>query len=158
VGGRGKEFWVFGQNFANDVAPAQLERSSMEPGAWRLELSPKTPAAEDLFLNVMQMTDRNSPARRPVRSLETEDRVGCLIEGPDATWAVLFRRDNRRSDQPVKFTVPGRNTCRVLATDLVPGQWQARREGGQEVQRIVVSKEAGAAWFVGPAGTWVLTK
>ena len=130
----------------------------MEPGAWRLELSPKTPAAEDLFLNVMQMTDRNAPAHWPVRGIESGERAGCLIEGPNTTWAVLFRGDSRRSNQNVQFTVPGRATCRFLVTDLASGEWRARREGAQDVQTIEVSQETGAAWFVGPAGTWTLTK
>jgi heparin/heparan-sulfate lyase len=158
VGGPGKEFWVFGQNFANDIEPARLERSSMEPGAWRLELSPKRAAGEDLFLNVMQMTDRNASARWPVRSLEAEGRAGCLIEGPDAAWVALFRQDSRRSDQTVKVTIPGRSACRILVADLTPGQWHARREGSQEDQTIEVSPESGAAWLVGPAGTWTLTR
>jgi hypothetical protein len=41
VGGPGKEFWVFGTNYANDVDTEMLRRSSLEPGAWRIELSPK---------------------------------------------------------------------------------------------------------------------
>ena len=158
VGGPGKVFWVFGQNFANDVEPGPLARSSMEPGAWRLELSPKSAASDGLFLNVMQMTDRNGSAHWPVKRIETDGRVGCVIEGPDATWTALFRRDNRRSDQSVKLTAPGRNICRILVTDLAPGQWHARREGGQEDRTIEVSQESGAAWFVGPPGTWNLTR
>jgi hypothetical protein len=48
IGGPGKEYWVFGTNYANDVAPARRERTSMETGAWRLELSPQAEASEDL--------------------------------------------------------------------------------------------------------------
>lgn len=157
VGGPGKEFWVFGKNYANDPEPKQLERGSMELGAWRLELSPKAAASEDLLLNVMQMTDRDNSAHRPVKRIETESRVGCLIEGPDATWAVLFRRDNQRSGENVALTVPGSKTCRVLLTDLVAGQWTARREGGGE-QRVEVSPESGAAWLEGPPGAWTLAR
>ena len=62
VGGPGEEFWVFGENFANDVDPRRRERSSIEPGAWRLELTPKTAAKEDRFLTVMQVSDHQSPA------------------------------------------------------------------------------------------------
>jgi len=158
VGGPGKEFWVFGQNFANDVEPARLARSSMEPGAWRLELSPKAAASDDLFLNVMQMTDRTGSSHWPVKRIETDDRAGCLIEGPDATWVALFHRDNRRSEQSVKLTAPGHHVCRILVTDLTPGQWHARRVGGQEDRTIEVSQESGAAWFEGLPGTWTLSR
>lgn len=158
VGGPGKEYWVFGQNWANDVDPKRLERSSFETGAWRIEVSPKVAAAEDLFLNVMQVTDRQSPARWPVRGLDTGDRVGCVIEGPEASWVVLMRRDNHRSGEPVKFTVPGDHPSRMLVTDLSAGQWHARREGFSETRDVAVSEDSGSAWLEGPAGMWTLSR
>jgi len=156
VGGPGKEFWVFGEDFTNDVDPQRLERSSMEPGAWRIELSPRTAAAEDLFLNVMQVTDQQSPSRLPVRRIDASDRTGCVIEGPRTTWVVLLRKDSRRSAEPVKFTVPGDRPCRMLVTDLSPGRWQAQREGSGETRTLTVAEDSAAAWFEGPAGVWTL--
>ena len=149
---------MFGQNWANDVDPQRLERSSIETGAWRIELSPKTASAEDLFLNVMQVTDRQSPSRWPVRRLDADDRVGCVIEGPEASWVVLMRRDSQRSAEPVKFTVPGDRPSRVLVTDLTPGPWRARQEGSAETRDMVVGEDSGTAWFEGPAGTWTLSR
>lgn len=128
----------------------------MEPGAWRIELSPRAAAAEDLFLNVMQVTDRQSPSRLPVRRIEAEGRVGCVIEGPQTTWVVLLRKDSRRFGEPVKFAVPGDRPCRMLVTDLSPGRWQARREGSDEIRSLTVADDSGAAWFEGPAGVWTL--
>jgi len=158
VGGPGKEYWVFGQNWANDVDPKRLERSSMETGAWRIELSPKTVAAEDLFLNVIQVTDRQSPSRWPVHRLDAGERVGCIIEGPKSTWVVLMRRDSQHSVEPLKFTVPGISPSRILVTDLSPGEWHAKREGSVETRDLTVSEDSGAAWFEGPAGTWTLSR
>jgi heparin/heparan-sulfate lyase len=158
VGGPGKEYWVFGQNYANDVDPKRLERSSMETGAWRLELSPKAAAAEDLFLNVMQVTDRQSLLRWPVRGLEAGDRVGCIIEGPDAAWVVLMRKDSQRSASPVKLTVPGDRPTGVLVSDLGSGRWHARREGSVETRDLTVSEDSGAAWFEGDPGVWTLSR
>jgi heparin/heparan-sulfate lyase len=158
IGGPGKEYLVFSENYANDVDPQRLERSSMEPGAWRIELSPKTAAAEDLFLNVMQVTDQQSPSCLPVRRIDASDRVGCVIKGPATTWVVLLRKDNRRSAEPVKVTVPGDRSGRVLVTDLTPGRWQAQREGSGEPRSLIVAQDSGAAWFEGPAGVWTLTR
>lgn len=158
IGGPGREFWVFGTNYANDLDPQRLERGSMEPGAWRVELSPKTAAAEDLFLNVMQVTDRQLPSRLPVRRLDAGDRVGCVIEGPQATWVVLLRRDSQRSAEPVKFTVAGDRPCRILVTDLKPGQWRAQREGSTENRNVMVNEGSGVAWIEGPAGVWTLSQ
>lgn len=158
IGGPGKEYWVFGQNWANDIDPQRLERSSVEPGAWRIELSPQTPSDEDLFLNVMQVTDRQSPSHRPVRRLDADARVGCIIEGPEASWVVLMRKDSQRSAAPVKFTVPGGRPSRILVTDLASGQWHARQEGSAETRDLAVGEDSGSAWFEGPAGAWTLSR
>jgi heparin/heparan-sulfate lyase len=158
VGGPGKEFWVFGRNYANQVDPKRLERTSIEPGAWRIEVSPKAAAAEDLFLNVMQVTDCQSPSRWPVHRLDAGDYVGCVIEGPETSWVVLMRRDGRRSGEPVTFIVPADRPSRILVTNLVQGQWHARREGSAETRDLAVSQDSGAAWFEGPAGTWMLSR
>jgi heparin/heparan-sulfate lyase len=158
VGGPGREYWVFGQNWANDVPPDRLAKSSKETGAWRLELSPRQAAAEDLFLTVLQTTDRQSPARRPVCRLDAGERTGCVLEAPDAAWVVLLRRDSQRSAAPVQFTVPGAGAVRVLVTDLAPGRWQAREAARTEAQTLEVSAESGAAWFEGRAGPWTLTR
>ncbi len=157
IGGPGREYWVFGKNHANDVEPARRERTSLETGDWRVEVSPQRPAAEDLFLNVMQTTDRSSPARLPVTRLDAGDHTGCALAGPATTWVVLLRRDGHRGDQPVTLNVPGRWPARVLVADLTPGRWVARRTGGSEVVPIDVTEAAGAAWFEGPAGTWTLS-
>ncbi|MCL5282666.1 MAG: heparinase, partial [Planctomycetes bacterium] len=162
VGGPGKEFWVFGQNYANDVDPKRLERSSIETGAWRIEVAPKAVAAEDLFLNVMQVTDCQSLVSWPVRVIEAGARVGCLLEGPDDAWTILMRRDSRRSAEPVKITVksgvPGERISHVLITDLSPGPWHIQREGSDNGRNITVSEDSGTAWFEGPAGTWTLSR
>jgi hypothetical protein len=158
VGGPGKEYWVFGQNYANDVDPKRLERSSMETGAWRIELSPKAAAAEDLFLTVMQMTDRQSPSRRPVQRIDTGERVGCIIEGPETSWVVLMRKDNKRSGESMDLTLPGGRRSHVLVTDLEPGRWHAQREGSAEARDFMVSEESGTAWLEGSAGTWMVSR
>ena len=156
IGGPGKEFWVFGENFANDVEPARLERSSLEPGAWRVEVSPKTAAAADLFLTVMQVTDRTVPGRLPVQLVKSSDRVGTLIERPSGSRLVLFRRDAARSPQPVTFDLPGPAKAAVLITDLAPGVWHLRRGIETSSREIHVSPELGAAWLEISAGTWRL--
>ena len=158
IGGPGKEFWVHDKNYANDLPKGTLERTSKEPGAWRVELSPKTTATEDLFLTVMQTTDRRSSARWLVKSIAAEDRVGCVIAGPDTSWLVLLRKDNARSGNRVQLTLEGSARGHFLVTDLVAGRWRAQRTGGAEMQVIEVSADSGSAWFEGGAGTWTLTR
>ncbi len=158
VGGPGREYWVFGTNYANEPEPDRAARGSIETSSWRLELSPRTPSAEDLFLAVMQVTDRASPARWPIRSVVSAGRAGCLIEGPAASWLVLFRREAQRSSSPVEFTVDGPARTGVLVADLAPGRWQARRSGDPEARVLEVSAESGAAWIEAPPGAWTLQK
>jgi len=155
VGGPGREFWVFGANYANDVDPGRLARNSMETGAWRIELSPKAAAADDLFLNVMQVTDRDRAQRWPVRRIETADRVGCVIEGPEAAWVVLLRRDAARSADPLKLTLPELRLSRVLVANLEPGRWVARSQAG-DARQLDVTDECGSVWYEARAGVWTL--
>jgi hypothetical protein len=159
IGGPGKEYWVFGTNYANDVAPEQLPKHSYETGAWRLELSPRKAAAEDLFLTVLQTTNWKSSGRFAVKQIGAGDRVGCVIAGPDASWVVWLRKSNERSGEPVRLVVEGNAArCRFLVTDLAPGRWQARRDGTGTAATFEVTAASGAGWFEGPAGTWVLTQ
>jgi heparin/heparan-sulfate lyase len=156
VGGPGKEFWVFGKNYANDVDPSALKRGSMETGAWRVEIAPKQPAAESLFLTVMQVADVANGALWPVRRVEADGRVGCLLEGPETHWLVLFRKDAARSGEPVRLTVPGKVPCCVLVTDLKPGRWTARNQGAGQPLALQVDEASGAGWFDAQPGVWTL--
>ena len=156
IGGPGREYWSAGRNYVNDIPADRLERSSKEPGSWRIELSPQNAAAENLFLTVMQVTERERGMHRRVQRLETPERVGCLLETPEAAWAVLLRRDNQRSAARVHLTLPAGRTVRVLVTDLVPGRWRAVRAGSDDVRVCDVTEGSGAAWFEGPGGGWTL--
>jgi heparin/heparan-sulfate lyase len=156
IGGPGREYWVYGQNFANDVDPERRRRTSHETGAWRLELSPRRPSAEDHFLTVMQVTDHRAPARLSVERVDTATRTGCRIAGSDATWIVLLRRDGRRSADPVTFTAPAGLPARILLTDLTPGRWEARRAGDPSATYFEVAEPSGTGWIEGQAGNWTL--
>jgi hypothetical protein len=160
-----------GKDFGHYVAPLPWARTG--PGN-ALDVKPKfdltkfnpayfdrlrmrvTAAAEDFFLNVMQLTDSRSPSRWPVRKLDAGERVGCIIKGPEASWVVLMRRDGRRSSEPMTFILPGDKPTHILVTDLVTGEWHARREGSTETHDLAVGEDSSAAWFEGPAGTWTL--
>ncbi len=157
IGGPGKEYWVFGENFANDQEPGRLERSSMELGSWRIQMSPKQASAEDLLLNVMQVTDRQSGRTFPVERVDAGPMVGCRIDGPECDWVVLFRRDGSRGDGPVSLHLPGDQPCRILITDLEPGTWHATLDGGKAVS-LRVSEEAAAAWLTGRNGDWTISQ
>lgn len=142
VGGPGKEFWVFGENFPNQ--PRSGEREEYETGDWRVEVTPAQASAEDLFLNVMQVMDAGS-APLAVKPLNSGASTGFTI----ANTAVLFRKDARRSADPVEFVSPGR----ILLTDLAPGRWRITRNGAR-FRDIVVQASDGVVWLESPAGTY----
>ncbi len=156
IGGPGREFWVFGTNYANE--PANPDKGSYEIGKWRVQITPRQPAVTDLLLNVLQVTDREQPGHLPVRRLETDDRVGCVLQTDQCNWIVLLRRDVARSSQAVQVDVPARGHCRLLVTDLKPGVWQARHANESKIRELKVTNAMGAAWLDGPTGKWTLTK
>lgn len=149
VGGPGKEFWVFGENFP--IKPKAGRGSDFEIGDWRIELSPKQASASDQFLNVMQVLGEGGKAL-PVERLDAEEFVGVRV-ADRVTW---FHRDGRRTDQPFTFTLGGSGMARVLVTDLNAGTWQILRDGRVVQPSAKVNADAGTLYFEGPPGKYQL--
>ena len=148
VGGPGKEFWIFGENFPN--APRPNSGNEYEIGAWRIELSPSKPSAEDLFLNVMQIGGAPLAARR----IDAGEFVGARI----ANSIAFFHRDGTRADRAVSFVLDGASQVKVLVTDLAEGTWQVRLDGRIVQPAITVTAEAGVLFFEGPPGRYELRR
>lgn len=152
IGGPGKEFWVFGENFPNPVSRGNP--ADYELGAWRVELSPVRPAAENLFLNVMQMMGRDGGAALAAGKSESAESVAVQL----AEWTVVFAKSGARTDRPVRFSLAGGGVRKCLVTDLAEGPWQVRRNG-EIVQPVVwVTAGAGTLYFEGPAGAYELRR
>ena len=149
VGGPEKEFWVFGKNYPNATVPPDPEA-----GGWRVEISPKQPAAADLFLNVMQVMERNSGKGLAVEKLFGADLLGVRL----ADRVVLFNRAGIRATGQVSFAVHGEARLHFLVTDLMEGTWQVWRDGQVACPAITASSEAGIAYFEGPAGSYSLRR
>ncbi len=66
-------------------------RRAVVPGGWRVEISPSAPAADDVFLNALEIGDQGSQPRR-LEEVEGHRLAGAVLEG-DA--AVLFSDDQR---------------------------------------------------------------
>lgn len=152
VGGPGKEFWVFGENFPNEVKRGNP--NDYELGAWRVELSPKEPAAEDLFLNVMQVLERDRGQALPVDRLDSQEMVGVRL----ADRAVLFSRTGERANRPLAFALRGSGPLKCLVSDLAEGNWQVWRDGRIVHPAIPVSGDAGTLYLEGPAGNYSLRR
>jgi heparin/heparan-sulfate lyase len=157
VGGPGQEFMVFGTDYANDQTQRHIEKSSMELGGWRIEISPKSASAEDLFLNVMQITDQSNDTPFPVERLDAGDMTGCRIVTPQQNWVVLFRKDAAFSEDAVHLTLAGKDISRLLITGLESGRWQARQANGS-VKKFDVNQESHCGWLELTSGEWRIEK
>lgn len=157
IGGPGREFWVFGENFANDQEPGDEARTSKEIGKWRIEISPKHPAQENLMLHAMQVTTHTGGTTLPVTLVDDGLLIGCRIDGPDEDWLVLFRSDGRQGDGPISFECQGDQPCHALITDLSAGTWQAQR-GEDDPVTIEVTEESAAALLRAGPGRWRLSR
>jgi heparin/heparan-sulfate lyase len=148
VGGPGREFWVDGRNYP--FRPRA--RGNSEPGAWRIEISPRVPAKTDLFLDVMEVMDSvGGPGSLAPELIETHDLVGARI----ADRVVLFGRSKRRLTGSLGFSVPGvAGELRILVTGLSSGRWQV---GGPVSLDLRATEDGGTLYFRGPVGDYRLT-
>ncbi len=148
VGGEGYEYFVFGKNYP-DVQKAPDENK--ECGVWRVEVSPEKETAEDLFLNVLQLTsgDRKLPRAALVKG---DGVVGAAFAGR----AVTFSADGRRYGSAT-FSLPKSKTgYEVLVTDMEPGKYTVRSASG--TFELTASEEEGTLWFSAAAGKVTVTR
>jgi heparin/heparan-sulfate lyase len=149
VGGPGREFWVDGRNYPQGYD----QPKEHDPGAWRLEVSPRKPAATDLFLNVMQVMDaQGGPEPLAPRLLDQGEMVGAAI----ADRAVFFSRTAARLDGPVSVQLPDTGEdWGCLVAGLSAGRWNVE---GPASFALEVTEEGGCLYFRGPAGKYTLTR
>jgi heparin/heparan-sulfate lyase len=79
VGGEGKEFWVFGENF-----PSKPRTADAEVGSWRVEVS----STDEVFLNVMQVMDpavEPLPVKKLANGVEIAGRTVLFDQGAPVT-------------------------------------------------------------------------
>lgn len=88
IGGPGREAWVDGAN--HTWAANSPVRPGMEPGAWRLEVSPGAPRTRDDFLHVLFVDEATAaPVRaEDVKSVITDETAEVRVAG----WRVVFPR------------------------------------------------------------------
>ena len=89
IGGPGKEFWANGKNWEPDAAflaaaGRGAERTGQGPyfGAWRLEVAPGMPRAQDRFLHVLTAADTSATAPI-IEKIVADGRDGVTVKVPN---------------------------------------------------------------------------
>jgi heparin/heparan-sulfate lyase len=150
VGGPGKEFWVFGENFENE--PTRGRDPAGERGEWRIEITPSVSAEEDYFLNVMQVMDNDYEDQDEVKMIKGDKVVGAQIRDR----AVIFSRNTEVMDTPFTFNIKGEGSCDILLTDMAEGTWQVLKDGKVLIPAIQSQNQEGTVYFKGSSGEYKL--
>lgn len=147
IGGKGKEFWVNGTNYANAPQAGRPDPRN-ERGEWRVEVSPSAPANEDYFLNVIQVADNNCNELHKASLLKGENLVGAVI----ADRIVTFSKDGEQINGKAEMDVQGNGTFKFVMTNMKPGTWQVKKDGKIFIAYKWVGAEDGVLSFEGGSG------
>ena len=147
IGGKGKEFWVNGTNYANAPQAGRPDPRN-ERGEWRVEVSPSAPANEDYFLNVIQVADNNCNELHKASLLRGENLVGAVI----ADRIVTFSKDGETINGKAEMDVQGNGTFKFVMTNMKPGTWQVKKDGKIFIAYKWVGAEDGVLSFEGGSG------
>lgn len=158
IGGKNNFFWVDGDNYAskdkngNTLGGLPQDRTHDSDG-YRIEVSPKTAAETDYFLNVLQVGESkpDTPAL-PVQKIETQTHAGAQI----ADRVAVFSKKDGRTSQPVTFSFTGEGTFKINVADVYAGVWHIQKDG-VSLGTAAATDEGGLLSFEGGAGSYTLT-
>jgi len=151
IGGKGKEFWVFGENYPNE--PIKRPDIANERGAWRVEVSPKIAKETDYFLNVIQVTDTENKDQLEVTKIDSRKVIGVQV----ADRVVIYSKDFSILANDFSFEIRGESTYKILVTDLKEGSWKVLKNG-KKIASVDVSSESGTLYFEGSVGSYSIVR
>ena len=151
IGGEGKEFWVDGNNYP---VSTYIDGTVPDMGNWRVELSPAVPSMDDVFLNVMYVTDADADLQElPVSSDETELLYGIYA----LDKAVYFAKSRENISTQFSFTLPenGFDKTDCFVAGCQSGKWQITGNNKNIVVEIGANNNSFALEL--PAGTYTVS-
>ena len=144
VGGAGAEFLVNGTNYPLDPNGGEgaAESKGIEPGAWRVEVSPGQSHETDLFLHVLFVDDDTAAMVQPAdaRLVSGAAAVGVQVAG----WTVVFPNGSAGATEMSYSTAAG-GSSHHLVVGLPPGQDVSYFDGATSGQ--VQTGDGGCAMF-----------
>lgn len=145
-GGEG-DAWVNGTNYFAKVVEGGLN----EGGGSRIEISPKAEANEDIFLNVMQVSDADGTVILPTQKIETPTHAGVVI----SDRVVLFSKQRDRISDDISFEISADGKYQITVADCAEGTWGILCDG-KPVSEAAASKDGGVLAFEGTKGSYTL--
>lgn len=98
IGGSGFEFFAGDRNYdeAGNIQDIALKRGTggPEPGAWRIEVSPRFDALAGRFLVALRPARSQEIPAYQVRQIDLGSESGCEIAGPRRSIRFLFKEDD----------------------------------------------------------------
>ena len=82
-------------------------------------MSPAVPAAENYFLNVIQVADNTCKRMNDVKRIDAGKVVGVQI----ADRIVTFSKNSLPLSGKIDMKVDGNTSMKFVITDLIPGTW-----------------------------------
>jgi len=152
IGGSEEQYSVFGKNFPQWP---NSNNNSTDSAKWRIELSPKISAANDLFLNVMEvMDDKIIPSINFLpKKIETEKFAGVIIDDR----IVLFSKSNDIINGKFTLNIAGNKEMKVLITDIEEGNWEIRSvKDHSKFQKVKNTNKL--LYFTIKTGSYVISK
>jgi heparin/heparan-sulfate lyase len=153
VGGAGKEYWVFGKNYENELQ-GSANPINFETGRWRIELQPRQSTTEDYFLNIMQVTDKDNMQVYQAERIDGVNFTGVIF----SDRMVIFSKTSDIIDSSFSLRVPQGRTYKILLTDLLPGTWQVRKDGNPYIPAILVRSGEGTIYLEGTGGEYTFLR
>lgn len=99
AGGKGKECWIEGKNYhtirGKEISRGYYTKSDEAEWkhSWRIDVTPKDPSREDLFLHVLQTFPDLPKDEAKVALIKKERVVGATLTMGRHVWEITFARD-----------------------------------------------------------------
>lgn len=110
IGGPGHEFEINGVNYSKNNSGKSVQPDPLigpqEPGAWRIEVSPKKASENDIFVHVLYATEAQVEQMPLTLAIEADTMLGVYIESETRKVALFPREIPVTKDvNSVKFSI-----------------------------------------------------
>lgn len=153
IGGPEKEYSVFGKNFPQSMIATG--KNSSDSAVWRVSISPKVAALDNVFLNVMQVMDNTvepTASTLPER-VETNQLIGAKLRDR----IVLFSKTGELINKRFSLLIKSEGLASVLITDVKKGNWTIKNVDEPTRPPDIVKNTEEVIYFKVRKGNYLIT-